>query len=817
MTDGQLLVSFQARTDRYERDVARAGRRTSTEFRRMQRDAATAAAGVETSLTRMSTKLGGLGKAVAGGLVAGGAVAALEGMRQAANDSIKSILEVGDQAKRAGVSFRAFQELKFVAEQNRIGVDALTDGLKELSLRADEFVITGKGSAAEAFQRLGYDAEQLKEKLKQPDQLFLQIIGKLQKLDKAAQMRIADELFGGTGGEQFVQLIEKGEAGLRAQAQAARDLGIVMDEQMLAKAELVNQKFNMIATTIGVHVKSAIVNAVSAWSEFLDSYREFRDQRRGTLENRQAELGSRRLELETERSKIRNGEAGWLYSNPDGPLAKGRIHDIELDLAEIAAEERQIVEELNRRVKTMPQVAPAPPVSTLSTAPTTTTTQSSQGVDLTRFLAAGKDASHITGMSSSFEGKLEKMLEALPKELAGQITINSGFRSVERQAQLWQQALEKYGSVAEARKWVAPPGNSQHNKGNAADLGYGSDAARRWAHDNASRFGLSFPLGNENWHIEDADARADMMADKTRELEERGRAYDDITASAREFVAEQGREGQALGMTSTAAARLRYEQQMLNDAQRQGVELTPRQRQEIGALAQGMAEAEASVDGLRTKQEQAAEASRFFAQGATDALTGLISGAMTADQAMQSFLQSLIKVTLQGALMGEGPLAGLFGTTEGVGIFSAIGKVLGFAEGGHVRGPGSGTSDSIPAMLSNGEHVTRAAMVRKHGPLLDAINEDRLTPLYLAARGYVGTGRAGRLGEVRAVSAPASINQPISISAPITINGSSGTPEQNADLAERMAKQMEGTMRGIVVSEIFRQSRPGNALANKAR
>jgi TP901 family phage tail tape measure protein len=38
-----------------------------------------------------------------------------------------------------------------------------------------------------------------------------------------------------------------------------------------------------------------------------------------------------------------------------------------------------------------------------------------------------------------------------------------------------------------------------------------------------------------------------------------------------------------------------------------------------------------------------------------------------------------------------------------------------FASGGHVRGPGSGTSDSIPAMLSNGEYVIRAASVQKYG------------------------------------------------------------------------------------------------------
>lgn len=47
----------------------------------------------------------------------------------------------------------------------------------------------------------------------------------------------------------------------------------------------------------------------------------------------------------------------------------------------------------------------------------------------------------------------------------------------------------------------------------------------------------------------------------------------------------------------------------------------------------------------------------------------------------------------------------------------------GFAAGGHVRGPGTGTSDSIPALLSNGEYVIKAAAVRKLGKgYLDLIN-----------------------------------------------------------------------------------------------
>ena len=45
-----------------------------------------------------------------------------------------------------------------------------------------------------------------------------------------------------------------------------------------------------------------------------------------------------------------------------------------------------------------------------------------------------------------------------------------------------------------------------------------------------------------------------------------------------------------------------------------------------------------------------------------------------------------------------------------------------FAEGGKVNGPGTGTSDSVPAMLSNGEFVMTAAATRMFEPLLSVMN-----------------------------------------------------------------------------------------------
>ena len=75
---------------------------------------------------------------------------------------------------------------------------------------------------------------------------------------------------------------------------------------------------------------------------------------------------------------------------------------------------------------------------------------------------------------------------------------------------------------------------------------------------------------------------------------------------------------------------------------------------------------------------------------------------------------------------------GIFGIAEAVSLIAtiitnmttAIGIINSakFAYGGLVEGPGTGTSDSIPAMLSNGESVMTARATSMFAPLLSAIN-----------------------------------------------------------------------------------------------
>lgn len=84
-------------------------------------------------------------------------------------------------------------------------------------------------------------------------------------------------------------------------------------------------------------------------------------------------------------------------------------------------------------------------------------------------------------------------------------------------------------------------------------------------------------------------------------------------------------------------------------------------------------------------------------------------------------------------------------TTAGhAGASTQGGTTRGEATGGYITGPGTATSDSIPAWLSNGEFVVKAAAVSKYGPnLLHAINDMRY-----ANGGLVGAAKFADGGEV---------------------------------------------------------------------
>jgi hypothetical protein len=96
-----------------------------------------------------------------------------------------------------------------------------------------------------------------------------------------------------------------------------------------------------------------------------------------------------------------------------------------------------------------------------------------------------------------------KAAQAAAKKQGQALYIASGFRSLARQEVLFTQAIKKYGTAAEASKWVAPPLVSNHPWGIAIDVNYPNEPiAAGWLEINGAKFGLCRVYENEWWHFE---------------------------------------------------------------------------------------------------------------------------------------------------------------------------------------------------------------------------------------------------------------------------------------------------------------------------
>lgn len=152
----------------------------------------------------------------------------------------------------------------------------------------------------------------------------------------------------------------------------------------------------------------------------------------------------------------------------------------------------------------------------------------------------------------------------------------------------------------------------------------------------------------------------------------------------------------------------------------------------LDAINQKYEDQKAKINTINSMQQYGNSLAKDFASGISDWITGTKSFG----DVMRSVLESLIQKLIQAAMYAL-IIASVTGGSFKANFFKAFGK--GFATGGSVDGPGTGTSDSIPAMLSNGEYVLNAQAVDRLGvPFLNGLNTGRLRGF--ASGGLVGSG-----------------------------------------------------------------------------
>jgi len=129
-----------------------------------------------------------------------------------------------------------------------------------------------------------------------------------------------------------------------------------------------------------------------------------------------------------------------------------------------------------------------------------------------------------------------------------------------------------------------------------------------------------------------------------------------------------------------------------------------------------------------------------FTQRLKDGFIGTILGSFSSQFVSGIFegISNVFESEFANAFGGIGKMLGeMMGSVlkfifQGLGL--SVGAPAALASGGLIRGPGTSTSDSIPALLSDGEYVINAKSTARYGSLLESINQGGL-------RGFADGGK----------------------------------------------------------------------------
>ncbi|MFC2248544.1 tape measure protein [Labrys portucalensis] len=273
--------------------------------------------------------------------------------------------------------------------------------------------------------------------------------------------------------------------------------------------------------------------------------------------------------------------------------------------------------------------------------------------------------------------------------------------------------------------------------------------------------------------VDDAIAYARRRANDTRVAagdltadERRKQTLDEIIKKNQQDIDGLKLKGAALTQTAYQTEYLAKRQELLNEATQSGIALTPQVVASLEAEARKYAESAVAREAAQKKFDEMIDAQREFANLAVDGLTGLIDGSKDLKGALEDVLKSLIRLVLQAALLGEGPLAGLFGgSSKSGGLLGGLfgGLLGGFSGGGYT---GSGGKYQPAGIVHRDEYVFDQQATKRIG----VANLERLRrglPGF-ANGGFVGAGlpTSFKVSAVGATSAPGLVlNMPMSFDA----------------------------------------------------
>lgn len=650
--------------------------------------------------------------AVTGAAIAAAVTAAYGAVSLGVSNTLRSMDEIGKQSQKIGIPVEQLSALQLAAGLSGISMEQLGTGMGKLSKAMVEAVGTPTSDAANQFRALGVQVTDATGRLRPVIDVTKDISTKFESMDAGAGKTAASLRLFGKSGADLIPLLNLGGQGITDMIKRAEALGITFDTKTSVAAE----KFRDTLTLLGFAKDGLIVKLTA---KMLPALQMFADRMLGAAVN--VEKQQQKLNFLTSAFEAAARGVLLVCDNMKILLQLGAVF-VGAQMAAMVVNLGVAFVGLARAIQATGLVMAA--------------VEAIRKVSLVGWLTLAGGLAVITGNFDTMVTKLKEIGGAVSAALPDSGgALSNALQGLGIDLSALTVDLSKYNSTLDLAKKKQDDYNAAAAAGKQAIDQYLDGQKKSLAAQQADFDATGMASGAKERLKTILQGLAVVTASKLPLDEEHRQKLID-QANAAELLGLKLGNLALIGETNPLAAislqidatnaKLASGSLSIDDYAKlsgQAAQLTSKLWADSAASMGGSFESiGSSLSSMNQGWAKAAKVGQ-----AIGAAVAFINAYVAASQAMTS------AVFPANIAIAAGVLA------KGLAMVASI-KSVGFAQGGLVQGPGTGQSDSIPAMLSNGEFVMRAAAVRNIGlPALGALNKGM-------ALDEVDTGHSGDRG-----------------------------------------------------------------------
>lgn len=181
-----------------------------------------------------------------------------------AKNALSAADDLIDLSEAVGVSTDSIQELRYAASESGLEVTQLDAAITRFSSKLGD-AIQGGGAFADTLENLGISLLNTEGNVRSVDSILNDLAEAIKNAtSEQERLAIATDAFGKDAAPGMVRILMEGTAGLQEFREAAREAGLVIENNLLQNAKSINEEFDRMTYLAGTRAKGAVLELIAS-------------------------------------------------------------------------------------------------------------------------------------------------------------------------------------------------------------------------------------------------------------------------------------------------------------------------------------------------------------------------------------------------------------------------------------------------------------------------------------------------------------------------------------------------------------------------